>query len=240
MNVKRKFNCKVEDLNGMGGYLAQRVRADMAVFAAFSGEFSEVFVNNLTALIARSSGLVASDKLTKEVTTVTNRIKALIKQVQLDANKMEVYFKMADGQMTVSADSMGLQKLRESIRSGGSEGVVQSVRQLLIGVNQNLAVLQSKGLKPDLLNKLRQQADELETLGNDQNFKITERNSHTDDNNIVYNELWDQIVLITDTGKALYRGVDATKVDDYTITSILKRIGTPKSGKADTPEAPKA
>ena len=240
MNVKRKFNCKVEDLNGMGGYLAQRVRADMAVFAAFSGEFSEVFVNNLTALIARSSGLVASDKLTKEVTTVTNRIKALIKQVQLDANKMEVYFKMADGQMTVSADSMGLQKLRESIRSGGSEGVVQSVRQLLIGVNQNLAVLQSKGLKPDLLNKLRQQADELETLGNDQNFKITERNSHTDDNNIVYNELWDQIVLITDTGKALYRGVDATKVDDYTITSILKRIGTSKSGKADTPEAPKA
>lgn len=240
MNVKRKFDCKVEDLNGMGGYLAQRVRADMAVFAAFSGEFSEVFVNNLTALIARSSGLVASDKLTKEVTTVTNQIKALIKQVQLDANKMEMYFKMADGQMTVSADSMGLQKLRESIRSGGSEGVVQSVRQLLIGVNQNMAVLQSKGLKPDLLNKLRQQADELETLGNDQNFKITERNSHTDDNNVVYNELWDQIVLITDTGKALYRGVDATKVDDYTITSILKRIGTPKSGKADTPEAPKA
>lgn len=173
------------------------------------------------------------------VSQFPNRVarKALIKQVQLDANKMEVYFKMADGQMTVSADSMGLQKLRESIRSGGSEGVVQSVRQLLIGVNQNMAVLQSKGLKPDLLNKLRQQADELETLGNDQNFKITERNSHTDDNNIVYNELWDQIVLITDTGKALYRGVDATKVDDYTITSILKRIGTSKSGKADTPES---
>ena len=147
---------------------------------------------------------------------------------------------MADGQMTVSADSMGLKNLRESIRSGGSEGVVQSVRQLLIGINQNLTVLQLKGLKPELLTKLQQQADELETLGNDQNFKITERNSHTDDNNVVYNELWDQIVLITDTGKALYRGVDATKVDDYTITSILKRIGTPKSGKADTPEAPKA
>ena len=51
------------------------------------------------------------------------------------------------------------------------------------------------------------------------------------------------IVLITDTGKALYRGVDATKVDDYTITSILQRIGTPKSGKkgkSDTPETPKA
>lgn len=235
MNKKRRFTCKVEDLNGMGGYLVQRIRADMAVFAEFSDAFSEVFANNLTALIARSAGLVASEKLTKEVTTVTDRIKALIKQVQLDANKIEVYFKMA-----VRAESMGLQKLRDSIHSGGSEGVVQSVRQLLIGVNQNMAVLQSKGLKPDLLNKLQQQADELETLGNNQNFKITERNSHTDDNNVVYNELWDQIVLITNTGKALYRGVDATKVDDYTITSILKRIGTPKSGKADTPVTPKA
>ncbi len=206
----------------------------MAMFAVFSDAFSDTFINKPTTLIARSAGLVASEKLTKEVTTVTDRI-----QVQLDANKMEVYFKMANGEMTVSADSMGLQNLRDSIHSGGSEGVVQSVRQLLIGVNQNMAVLQSKGLKPDLLNKLQQQADELETLGNDQNFRITERNSHTDENNVVYNELWDQIVLITNIGKVLYRGVDATKVDDYTITSILKRIGTSKSGKADTLEESK-
>lgn len=240
MNVKRKFDCKVEDLNGIGGYLAQRLRADLAMFAEFSDTFSEGFVNDLTALIARSAGLIASEKLTKEVVTITDQIKTTIKQIQLDANKIEMYFKMADGQMTVSADSMGLQKLRNSIHNGGSEGVVQSVRQLLIGIQQNLVVLQSKGLKPDLLNKLQQQADELEILGNDQNFRITERNSHTDDNNTVYNELWGKIVLITDTGKALFRGVDATKVDDYTITSILKRIGTSKSGKATPAEAPKA
>jgi len=219
------------------------MRADLAQFIEFSDTFSEDFSNRLKTLIGVCSQLSSSGALTKEVTTVTYRIKVLIKQVQLDANKMEMYFKMADGQMTVSADSMGLQKLRDSIHNGGSEGVVQSVRQLLIVVNQNMGVLQSKGLKPDLLNKLQQQADELETLGNDQNFKMTERNSHTDDNNLVYNELWDQIVLITDTGKALYRGVDATKVDDYTVTSILQRIGTSKGGnkgKSETPETPKA
>ena len=62
MNVKRKFNCKVEDLNGMGGYLAQRLRADLATFAEFSETFSEVFINNFTALIGRSAGLVASER----------------------------------------------------------------------------------------------------------------------------------------------------------------------------------
>ena len=51
------------------------------------------------------------------------------------------------------------------------------------------------------------------------------------------------IVLVADMGKTLYRGVNATKVDDYTITSILQRIGAPKGGKkgkSDTPDTPKA
>ena len=50
------------------------------------------------------------------------------------------------------------------------------------------------------------------------------------------------IVLVADMGKALYRGVNATKVDDYTITSILQRVGNLKSEKreSDTPETQKA
>lgn len=41
------------------------------------------------------------------------------------------------------------------------------------------------------------------------------------------------IVLVADMGKALYRGVNATKVDDYTITSILQRVGTPSIEKKE-------
>ncbi|ADQ78972.1 hypothetical protein Palpr_0818 [Paludibacter propionicigenes WB4] len=48
------------------------------------------------------------------------------------------------------------------------------------------------------------------------------------------------MILITDRGKALYRGVDATKVDDYTITSILQRIGTSKGGKTNSAKTGKA
>ena len=240
MNVKRKFDCKVEDLIGIGGYLAQRLRADLAQFAEFSDTFSDDFVSRLVALTGVCSQLASSGVLTKEAAEITDEIKGLIKEVQLDANKVDVYLKMADGQMTVKADSLGLHELRASIHTGGSEGVVQSLRQLLIGLNANMTILQAKGLKPALVDKLKGLAEELDMKGSDQNFRMTERNHHTDENNGTYNELWDQIVLITDTGKALYRGVDATKVDDYTITSILRRIGTSKSGKTDTPEAPKA
>ncbi|HEY6916000.1 MAG TPA: hypothetical protein VI413_15080 [Paludibacter sp.] len=56
----------------------------------------------------------------------------------------------------------------------------------------------------------------------------------------MFNQLWDLNVLITDTGKALYKGVDATKLNDYTQTAILKRIGISKGDKADVAEAPKA
>ena len=239
MNVERKFDCKVEDLIGIGNYLAQRLRADLAQFLEFSDTFSEDFVKRLEALTGVCAQLAASGILTKETVKITDEIKELIREVQLDVNKVEVYLDMADGKMTVKASAMGLHELRQSIHNGSSEGVAQNLRQLLIGLNANMTVLQSKGLKPTLVDKLKGLADELDAKGSDQNFKFTERNHHTDENNETYNQLWDQIVLITDTGKALYRGVDATKVDDYTIASILRRIGTSK-GKTNTPETPKA
>ncbi|HET7732958.1 MAG TPA: hypothetical protein VFK73_03890, partial [Paludibacter sp.] len=97
------------------------------------------------------------------------------------------------------------------VQSGNSEGIVAQVRRLLVGVNNNAAVLQTKGLKQAFIAELTQLGDDIEQLGNDQNFKITERNRHTDENIAVFNQLWDMNVLITDTGKALYKGVDATK-----------------------------
>ena len=44
--------------------------------------------------------------------------------------------------------------------------------------------------------------------------------------------------FILDTGRALYRGVNATKLDDYTLATILKRINVEGTNKKD--EAPKA
>jgi len=155
MNVKRKFDCKVEDLIGIGNYLSPRLRADLAQFTEFSDTFSEDFVKGFEASIGACSQLASSALLTKEAVEVTDHIKELIREVQLDVNKVEVYLDMADGKMTVKASAMGLHELRESIHNGGSEAVAQSLRQLLIGLNANITVLQSKGLKPALVDKLK-------------------------------------------------------------------------------------
>lgn len=231
MNEKRKFTCKSEDLIAIAGYLIQRLRADLVTFADFSETFSEEFIVQLVALMTQCSQLVASETMTQEIEAITNLIKDKTKQLRLDVNKMEMYLKMADGQMNVNAGSLGLKEVRANIQKANSEGIVKQTRQLMAGINTNLTVLQTKGLKPALVAEIKKLVDEIETLGNDQNFKITERNRHTDENNGIFNLLWNKITLITDTGKALYRGVDATKLDDYTITVILKRIGTSKSTK---------
>jgi len=235
MNEKRKFTCKSEDLIAIAGYLTQRLRADLATFADFSDTFSEEFIEKLIARMTQCSQLVASDVLTKEIEAITNRIKDKTKELRLAVNKIEMYLKMADGEMTVNAASLGLKEVRGNIQKANSEGIVKQTRQLLAGVNTNLAVLQTKGLKPALVTEINQLADEIETLGNDQNFKMTERNRHTDENNATFNQLWDMITLVTDTGKALFRGVDATKLDDYTIVSILNRMGSGKNTKSSTP-----
>lgn len=236
MNEKRKFTCKMEDVPALAGYLAQRLRADLVDFAEFSDTFSEDYIAELNAKTTQCNQLIMSDVLTKEIRTITNQIGDRFKKLRLALNKMDIYLKMADGEMTVSADAIGTKHVRDSIKSGNSEGIVAKTRQLMVGVNNNLTVLQTKGLKPALVTEFKQLADEMEALGNDQNFKITERNRHTDDNMAIFNQLWDMIVFITDTGKALYRGVNATKLNDYTVSTILKRIGT--GGKNGTTETP--
>ena len=240
MNEKRKFSCKLEDVPAVAGYLAQRLRADLADFVEFSDVFSENYVTDLVAKTTQCNQLISSDVLTKEIATITTQISEKIKPIRLSLNKLDGYLNMADGEMTVSAKAIGTSLVRDSLVSGGSEAIVAQIRRLLVGVNNNVAVLQSKGLKPALITELSQSADDLEKLGIHQNFKITERNRHTDDNMTVFNQLWDLNVFITDAGKAIYKGVDATKLSDYTLTTILKRIGTPKSGKTDATEAPKA
>jgi len=239
MNEKRRFTCKMENVPAVAGYLTQRLRADLVDFVEFSDMFSEDYLKQFVAKTTQCSLLVSSDVLTKEVGTITSQIGDKLKRLRLLSNKLEVYLDMADGQMTVSAGSFALKQVRDAMETGGSEGIVAQIRRLLVMLNSNQAVLLTKGLKPDLIDELKQMADQLEIQGNDQNFKLTERNRHTDINVGLYNELWDMVLFITDTGKALYRGVDATKVDDYTIASILRRIGTSK-GKTDTPETPKA
>ena len=238
MNEKRKFSCKLEDVPATAGYLALRLQADLVDFAEFSDAFSEDYVTSLVAKTTQCNQLISSNMLTKEIATITAQIGEKIKPLRLKLNKLDGYLNMADGQMTVSAKAIGTSLVRNSITTGNSEGIVAQVRRMLVGVNNNVAVLQTKGLKPVLIEEFTQLADDMERLGIDQNFKITERNRRTDENIAVFNELWDMNVFITNAGKAIYKGVDATKTDDYTIATILKRIGTSKSTKPETTPTP--
>ena len=240
MNEKRKFTCKLEDVPAVAGFIAQRLRADLADFVEFSDTFSEDYLSELVAKTTQTTQLISSNMLTKEIATITTQITEMIKPLRLNINKLDAYLNMAEGQMTVSVKAIGTALVRSSIDNGNSEGIVAQVRRMLVGVNNNVAVLQTKGLKPALIAELAQLADDMERLSIDQNFKITERNRHTDENIAVFNQLWDMTVFITDAGKAIYKGVDATKLSDYTLTTILKRIGTSKGGKTVAAQAPKA
>lgn len=230
MNEKRRFKCKMEEVPAIAGYLAQRLRADLTDFAGISDLFTEAYVVSLETKTNECNQLILSDVLTQEIKTITRQIADKVDLLRLDLNKLDLYLKMADGQMTVGADSTGIKQARAEINNGNSEGVVKQIRSLLVVVNNNLTVLQTKGLKPALVADIKKLTDDIETLGNDQNFKTTERNRHTDANSGLYNELWDLINFICETGKALYKGVNATKLNDYTLVAILKRINAEGSG----------
>ena len=45
----------------------------------------------------------------------------------------------------------------------------------------------------------------------------------------MFNDLWTSLQPILKTAKAIYRVVDETKLKDYTVTQLVKRINARKS-----------
>jgi hypothetical protein len=77
---------------------------------------------------------------------------------------------------------------------------------------------------------------QIESLNIRQNDLIRERNRLTEKNTNLFNDLWKSLQPVLNTAKAIYRGVDAVKLKDYTVTQLVKRIHAEGKRKPTAPE----
>ncbi|MDR2139304.1 MAG: hypothetical protein LBP50_07140, partial [Tannerella sp.] len=64
----------------------------------------------------------------------------------------------------------------------------------------------------------------IDALNVKQNELESRRNRATEEDIDVFNDLWLALQPVLETGRALYRGVDAAKLKDYTIAQLKKRL----------------
>jgi hypothetical protein len=226
--MTKKFQCKIEDVPIIGEFLLSSVKKDINDFSGFSSTFTPEFLTTIETKISSCKELTSSSTIVKELKAVTKQIRDKSKGLRVKLNVLEGYLKLSKGTLDIAVEDAGLKNVRHNISRFNIEGLISNVQTLLVAVKRNQSVLEAKGFKPSIINDLETQINEINVLNTKQNDLISDRNRTTKQNITLFNDLWENITPIVETAKALYRGVDETKLKDYTIAQLIKRINAGK------------
>jgi hypothetical protein len=229
----KKFQCKIEDLPVMGEFLLNSVKEDLNDFINFSSVFTPDYLTSVETKINSCKELISSSVVAKELKAVTGQLYEKSKGLRVKLNALEGYLKLGNGELDVSVESMGLKNVRNDISRSNIESLMFNIHNLLAAVKRNQSVLEAKGLKQELIDGIESQTSEINVLNTRQNSLISNRNRLTKQNIEQFNDLWDSLQPILKTAQAIYRGVDSTKLKDYTVAQLMRRINATRKKEKD-------
>ena len=219
-----KFNCKMEEVPAIAGFVKESLIRDLVLFQDYSPEFSQEFVTRFSTKRSYCLELESSGITTKRLKALTSQLVEKEKALRPLLNKLEGYLNLAGSALDIPAESFGIKAVRDTISKGNDEGVIASMQTVLKNINRNNIVLLTKGLKQEFIDSLSSAVAEIDQLNTQQNSLINERNNTTASNIGEYNELWDMLSTVVTTARSLFRGVDDLKLKEYTVTELLKRV----------------
>jgi hypothetical protein len=224
MRKKRLFQCSISDLPVLGEFLLESLGRDINDFSNYSPLFTTSYSDSIRAKIVTCREVTRSWIFIKELKSVTETLYSSIKALRVTINPVEGYVKLAAASLDVAVDDVGLKEVRRSIGRGNAETLVPAVAELLSTLRRNIAALQAVGLQESVLTAIEEQTAAIDALNVKQNELESRRNRVTEQDIDVFNDLWFALQPILETGRALYRGVDAAKLKDYTIAQLKKRL----------------
>lgn len=221
---KKNFNCKMEEVPVLAGFVADSLVADLPDFQDYSSDYGQPTVD---ALVNKRNYCLELEKSNSKIQELKSTTATLLdKELQLRPmlNKVEGYIKRAGDSLTIAADGFGLKVLRNAISNGNDEGIIAGLKVLMGNIDRNRTALEAKGLKPEFVAELTAHTAEIDSLNNVQNQLQNERNSTTSTNIKDYNELWGMMNNVCQDARAMYKGVDEVKLKKYTVSALLKRV----------------
>lgn len=221
---EKKFNCKMEDVPVVTGFALSSMENDKADFLAYSPIFADPFADNVRAKQTVCMELVKSRDIVTQQKAVTKLIGTKLNKLRVSLNPIEGYLKLAGSDLDIQVSDFGLTAIRKDLSNENVEGVIAKTQSFIANLTRNQAALQAKGMKPEAIADLAALMGEISQLNQQQNELKNKRSRVASDNIKDFNELWDMLSTILDAGRALYRGVDAVKLKEYTLSSLLKRV----------------
>jgi hypothetical protein len=231
--MKKKFNCKAEEVTAIAGFVAVSLDEDFTDFQDFSPDYTPDYKQKLIAKRQVCLELEKSDISIQLLKKVTGTLVAEEQKLRLPLNKVEGYLSRGAESLDIAPDNFGIHDVRSAISRGNDEGIIANLKKLLSNVTRNQTVLEANGLKQEVVATLAASCNTIDELNNQQNKLANQRNANTDANLDQYNELWDITNAVLSDARAIYKGVDEVKLKKYTLSLLIKRVNAEGSDKKE-------
>ena len=187
--TKTLFNCKMEEVPVLAGFVVDSLQEDLADFNEYFSDYTSEKVNALLAKRNYCMELEKSSSVVQQLKSVTAQLADKEKGLRPDLNKLEGYLKRAEGNLDIPINGFSLKAVRDAISRGNDEGIIAQMQTLLANIGRNQSALEAAGMKPELLAKLTEATAEIDRLNNEQNKLENNRGSAVATSIKDYNEL---------------------------------------------------
>jgi hypothetical protein len=219
------YACKDEELTVIAGFVTFSLKRDEKDFASYSHIFSKDFVKKLETESKEAASLVrAGSRGTSKLKTSTKALYGALDGLAKDAQRLKGYIKLAGASIEGGVKSFGITKLSTSVNRRDAEGVLAELKTLEELVEQNKAALKAAGMTDSFLKKLKEAPGQIQALNQAQYESRSQRGHNVADNIERLNSLYVRISAVLDVGKIIYKGVNPTKVKEYTFSELKKRV----------------
>ena len=219
----RLYSCKDEELPVIGSYVLLNVKRDQAKFMEFSPKYNDDGLNELEQEINRVSELVNPRTETVALKQITARLYATMNDVFDKAKHIEGYMALAKGAIPVSAKDFGLTALKQKARVKDAEGTLHQLRLVNANIDKYRESLTAQGMSEELAGRFVEATATISDDNKKQYEMVNNRKAIVQANLDVLNLLYQNIILICNNGKILFRG-DAVKLKEYTFVELKKSV----------------
>ncbi len=224
VQIKRKWQCRIEELATLGKFLLDSLTRDQADISAVYPEFNDEYLAAFTQKIKDVKDTVKAIILTNQNKKVTERLYKNMEKLRPILTKLEGYVRRAKD-LTVLARDFGTVQTRKEVQRKDVEALDKQLETLLVNITDNFDALKDKGYTAARQTALTNLHTAINADNALQNLNEDERDETVEDNTVLFNEYWvEYIANVADAGKRVYKDTKPAKVDDYTIAALKRRI----------------
>jgi hypothetical protein len=233
------YNVKDEELPFIAKFLLFNLKRDFADFAEYLPKiFTVEYVNEFEQKIIVTDNLINPQSETVELKNTTAHLYSVMDNLIAPIDRVKGYIQFTKGAIPITVKDFGLVALKQKIHARDAEGALKNLKTVTTNLQKYKAQLMEQGLTEDIIECFNAAVEPIET-DNQKQFEImNERKVIVRDNKNLINDLYKVIIEICNVGKAIYKGKDTLKVQDYTFNELKKkvRIVARSSKKEETEE----